>query len=61
MLELSVNPVVDFVLCLRKLDIIIGSRQLQDQFEWDVSEPAHYAELFATTYAKDLGLAKEFE
>ncbi|KAG9028270.1 SWI/SNF chromatin-remodeling complex subunit [Tulasnella sp. JGI-2019a] len=44
-----------------KLDIIIGSRQLQDQFEWDVSEDAHYAELFATTYAKDLGLAKEFE
>jgi SWI/SNF-related matrix-associated actin-dependent regulator of chromatin subfamily B member 1 len=43
-----------------KLDIIVGSMRLDDQFEWDIDNFKASPEQFAELYAKDLGLNGEF-
>ncbi|KAL0578552.1 SWI/SNF chromatin-remodeling complex subunit [Marasmius crinis-equi] len=44
-----------------KIDIIVGSVKLDDQFEWDIDNGSASPELFAETYAQDLGLSGEFK
>ncbi|KAI0080412.1 SNF5-domain-containing protein [Panus rudis PR-1116 ss-1] len=46
---------------LVKLDIIVGSVKLEDQFEWDLDNEDPSPERFAEVYAKDLGLGGEFK
>ncbi|KAJ2914946.1 hypothetical protein MD484_g5439, partial [Candolleomyces efflorescens] len=46
---------------LIKLDIIVGSIKLDDQFEWDMENNDVTPEEFAQVYAKDLGLTGEFK
>ncbi|KAI0768187.1 hypothetical protein BD413DRAFT_614533 [Trametes elegans] len=46
---------------LIKLDIIVGSYKLEDQFEWDLENNDPTPEQFAEVYAKDLGLIGEFK
>ncbi|KAJ8083139.1 SWI/SNF chromatin-remodeling complex subunit [Marasmius tenuissimus] len=46
---------------LIKIDIIVGSVKLDDQFEWDIDNTSSSPELFAETYAQDLGLSGEFK
>lgn len=45
---------------LIKLDITVGTVQLLDQFEWDVTDQDASPERFAEIYAADLGLSGEF-
>ncbi|KAF8336441.1 uncharacterized protein EI90DRAFT_3119709 [Cantharellus anzutake] len=45
---------------LIKLDITVGSINLSDQFEWDISDSNNSPELFAEVYCRDLGLAGDF-
>ncbi|EIN14518.1 SNF5-domain-containing protein [Punctularia strigosozonata HHB-11173 SS5] len=44
-----------------KLDIIVGSMELNDQFEWDLDNEDASPEQFAEVYARDLGLGGEFK
>lgn len=45
-----------------KLDIIVGSIKLEDQFEWDLNNMDGGApEKFAEVYSKELGLNGEFK
>ncbi|KAH9942038.1 hypothetical protein B0H21DRAFT_824192 [Amylocystis lapponica] len=46
---------------LVKLDIIVGSVKLEDQFEWDLENAGPSPEMFAEIYAKELGLGGEFK
>ncbi|KAL9542957.1 hypothetical protein MBANPS3_008351 [Mucor bainieri] len=46
---------------LIRLDIIVGNRILNDQFEWDISCQHNSPESFAETMATDLGLGGEFK
>ncbi|KAI8644192.1 hypothetical protein BD408DRAFT_413851 [Parasitella parasitica] len=46
---------------LIKLDIIVGNRILNDQFEWDITCKRNSPESFAETMATDLGLGGEFK
>ncbi|KIJ63657.1 hypothetical protein HYDPIDRAFT_29449 [Hydnomerulius pinastri MD-312] len=46
---------------LIKLDIIVGSMKLDDQFEWDLDNQDASPEQFAEVYAKELGLGGEFK
>ncbi|KAI0653711.1 hypothetical protein C8Q70DRAFT_937533 [Cubamyces menziesii] len=46
---------------LVKLDIIVGSIKLEDQFEWDLENIDPTPEQFAEVYCKDLGLGGEFK
>ncbi|KAL4072221.1 hypothetical protein J3A83DRAFT_4092750 [Scleroderma citrinum] len=46
---------------LIKLDIIVGSVKLDDQFEWDLENLDASPEQFAEVYAKELGLGGEFK
>nr|BAM72038.1 Snf5 [Coprinopsis cinerea] len=46
---------------LIKLDIIVGSMKLDDQFEWDLESSEVTPEEFAEVYARDLGLGGEFK
>ncbi|GJE86317.1 hypothetical protein PsYK624_023970 [Phanerochaete sordida] len=46
---------------LIKLDIIVGSVKLEDQFEWDLDTLDPSPEHFADIYATDLGLGGEFK
>ncbi|KAI0664168.1 hypothetical protein C8Q70DRAFT_945855 [Cubamyces menziesii] len=46
---------------LVKLDIIVGSVKLEDQFEWDLENIDPTPEQFAEVYCKDLGLGGEFK
>ncbi|PFH53423.1 hypothetical protein AMATHDRAFT_1089 [Amanita thiersii Skay4041] len=46
---------------LIRLDIIVGSMKLDDQFEWDLDNPNASPEEFAEIYAQDLGLGGEFK
>ncbi|KAG8959571.1 SWI/SNF chromatin-remodeling complex subunit [Tulasnella sp. 419] len=46
---------------LIKLDILVGSKHLVDQFEWDTNDPLNSPEVFAEIYASDLGLGGEFK
>ncbi|KAJ3937206.1 MAG: hypothetical protein NXY57DRAFT_736111 [Lentinula lateritia] len=43
-----------------KLDIIVGSMKLDDQFEWDIDNVKASPEQFAEIYTSDLGLSGEF-
>ncbi|KAF5392743.1 hypothetical protein D9757_000812 [Collybiopsis confluens] len=43
-----------------KLDIIVGSMKLDDQFEWDIDNVKASPEQFAEVYTRDLGLSGEF-
>ncbi|KIK68324.1 hypothetical protein GYMLUDRAFT_35709 [Collybiopsis luxurians FD-317 M1] len=45
---------------LIKLDIIVGSMKLDDQFEWDIDSVKASPEQFAEIYTQDLGLGGEF-
>ncbi|KAM5536841.1 hypothetical protein V8D89_009559 [Ganoderma adspersum] len=45
---------------LVKLDIIVGSYKLEDQFEWDLENIDPTPEQFAEIYCTDLGLGGEF-
>ncbi|KIK95677.1 hypothetical protein PAXRUDRAFT_140130 [Paxillus rubicundulus Ve08.2h10] len=45
---------------LIKLDIIVGSMKLDDQFEWNLDNQEASPEQFADIYAKELGLGGEF-
>lgn len=44
-----------------KLDIIVGSMKLDDQFEWDLDNEIVAPERFAETYCMELGLGGEFK
>jgi SWI/SNF-related matrix-associated actin-dependent regulator of chromatin subfamily B protein 1 len=46
---------------LIKLDIIVDSMNLVDQFEWDLSDPHNSPEQFAEVYTAELGLSGEFK
>ncbi|KAF8180083.1 hypothetical protein BJ912DRAFT_635214 [Pholiota molesta] len=46
---------------LIKLDIIVGSVKLDDQFEWDLDNPMASPEDFAEVYTQELGLGGEFK
>ncbi|KAG9226723.1 hypothetical protein CCMSSC00406_0008423 [Pleurotus cornucopiae] len=46
---------------LIKLDIIVGSIKLDDQFEWDLDNTDASPEEFAEVYARELGLVGEFK
>ncbi|KAF9254434.1 SNF5-domain-containing protein [Marasmius fiardii PR-910] len=46
---------------LIKIDIIVGSVKLDDQFEWDIDNVSSSPETFAEIYAQDLGLSGEFK
>ncbi|KAJ7125094.1 hypothetical protein C8R44DRAFT_703175 [Mycena epipterygia] len=45
---------------LIRLDIIVGSMKLDDQFEWDLDNVEASPEDFAEIYAQELGLGGEF-
>ncbi|OCH92769.1 SNF5-domain-containing protein [Obba rivulosa] len=45
---------------LVKLDIIVGSVKLEDQFEWDMDNADPTPEQFAELYCRELGLGGEF-
>ncbi|RCH91486.1 SWI/SNF chromatin-remodeling complex subunit, partial [Rhizopus stolonifer] len=44
-----------------RLNILVGNRMLNDQFEWDVSCPKNSPETFAEAMSTDLGLCGEFK
>ncbi|KAF8903075.1 hypothetical protein CPB84DRAFT_1835950 [Gymnopilus junonius] len=46
---------------LIRLDIIVGSVKLDDQFEWDLDNPTASPEDFAEVYTQELGLGGEFK
>ncbi|KAG8730074.1 SWI/SNF chromatin-remodeling complex subunit [Ceratobasidium sp. 428] len=46
---------------LVKLDVIVGTMNLTDQFEWDINNPDNSPEEFAEVYCRDLGLGGEFK
>lgn len=46
---------------LIRLDIIVGNRILNDQFEWDITCEKNSPESFAETMATELGLGGEFK
>ncbi|KAF4612776.1 hypothetical protein D9613_011708 [Agrocybe pediades] len=46
---------------LIKLDIIVASIKLEDQFEWDLDNPTASPEDFAEVYTQELGLGGEFK
>jgi len=43
-----------------RLNLHVGNVSLQDQFEWDMSEPLNNPEQFATSICTELGLGGEF-
>jgi SWI/SNF-related matrix-associated actin-dependent regulator of chromatin subfamily B protein 1 len=44
-----------------QLDVIVGTMNLTDQFEWDINDPNNSPEDFAEVYCRDLGLGGEFK
>ncbi|KAG5734821.1 hypothetical protein E4T56_gene757 [Termitomyces sp. T112] len=46
---------------LIRLDVIVGSMKLDDQFEWDLESETVTPEEFAEVYVQDLGLNGEFK
>jgi SWI/SNF-related matrix-associated actin-dependent regulator of chromatin subfamily B member 1 len=44
-----------------KLDIVVGSMKLEDQFEWDLDNVNASPEQFAEVYGADLGLTGEYK
>ncbi|KAF8639180.1 hypothetical protein AX17_001667 [Amanita inopinata Kibby_2008] len=59
--ELDEQALHEDMRILIKLDIIVGSMKLDDQFEWDLDNPNASPEEFAEIYAQDLGLGGEFK
>lgn len=59
--EIDENKVHEDLRILIKLDIIVGSVKLDDQFEWDVENLDASPEQFAEVYANELGLGGEFK
>lgn len=45
---------------LHQLNIHVGNISLNDQFEWDMSEPENSPEDFASKLCSELGLGGEF-
>ncbi|KAG8678089.1 SWI/SNF chromatin-remodeling complex subunit [Ceratobasidium sp. 395] len=45
---------------LVKLDVLVGTMNLTDLFEWDINNPDNSPEEFAEVYCRDLGLGGEF-
>ncbi|KAF8452521.1 hypothetical protein L210DRAFT_3617819 [Boletus edulis BED1] len=58
--EVDEKQVHEDLRILIKLDIIVGSMKLDDQFEWDLENEDASPEQFADVYAKELGLGGEF-
>lgn len=46
---------------LIKLDIVVGSTKLDDQFEWDLDNEDASPEAFAEVFTMELGIASEFK
>ncbi|KAG8746893.1 SWI/SNF chromatin-remodeling complex subunit [Ceratobasidium sp. 423] len=44
-----------------KVDVLVGTINLTDQFEWDINDPNNSPEEFAETYCRELGLGGEFK
>lgn len=59
--ELDEKKMHEDLRILIKLDIIVGSVKLDDQFEWDLENENASPEQFAEVYAKELGLGGEFQ
>lgn len=59
-LKNSLTAVHEELRILVKLDITLGSMNLVDQIEWDISDPRNSPEEFAQQLAVDLGLPGEF-
>ncbi|KAG6334158.1 hypothetical protein ID866_4924 [Astraeus odoratus] len=59
--ELDEKKMHEDLRILIKLDIIVGSVRLDDQFEWDLENKDASPEQFAEVYAKELGLGGEFK
>lgn len=59
--ELDEKKMHEDLRILIKLDIIVGSVKLDDQFEWDLENEDASPEQFAEVYAKELGLGGEFQ
>lgn len=59
-IEVDEKTVHEDLRILIKLDIIVGSMKLDDQFEWDLENVDASPEQFADVYAKELGLGGEF-
>ncbi|KAF8556610.1 SNF5-domain-containing protein [Imleria badia] len=59
--EVDENKVHEDLRILIKLDIIVGSMKLDDQFEWDLENEDASPEQFAEVYANELGLGGEFK
>ena len=47
-------------LALIQLNLHVGNVSLQDQFEWDMSDPLNNPEQFALSLCTELGLGGEF-
>ncbi|KAG1752128.1 hypothetical protein EDB19DRAFT_1627888 [Suillus lakei] len=60
-IEVDEKTVHEDLRILIKLDIIVGSMKLDDQFEWDLENVDASPEQFADVYAKELGLGGEFK
>lgn len=60
-IEVDEKTVHEDLRILIKLDIIVGSMKLDDQFEWDLENVDASPEHFADVYAKELGLGGEFK
>lgn len=57
--EMSLNEIGDQRVLI-KLNLHVGNVSLQDQFEWDMSEPLNDPEQFALSLCTELGLGGEF-
>lgn len=60
-IEIDEKTVHEDLRILIKLDIIVGSMKLDDQFEWDLENVDASPEQFADVYVKELGLGGEFK
>ncbi|KAG1859989.1 hypothetical protein C8R48DRAFT_605512 [Suillus tomentosus] len=60
-IEIDEKTVHEDLRILIKLDIIVGSMKLDDQFEWDLENMDASPEQFADIYVKELGLGGEFK
>ncbi|KAG1802066.1 uncharacterized protein HD556DRAFT_1228080 [Suillus plorans] len=60
-IEIDEKTVHEDLRILIKLDIIVGSMKLDDQFEWDLENVDASPEQFADIYVKELGLGGEFK
>ncbi|KAF9037383.1 SNF5-domain-containing protein [Hymenopellis radicata] len=59
-LKLNERDLHEDMRILIRLDIIVGSMKLEDQFEWDLDNTEALPESFAEVYTNELGLGGEF-